>query len=87
MKGPSSRRSGGIPFEAWYRTGGGDGMYNVVDWKDSRWLYNESQNGPLMRTDQLTGETKGIRYVRPRGQSDTLRWNWSSPDSRFAAQQ
>ena len=66
VKGPSTRRGGGtIPFEAWYRVGGGDGMYNVVDWKDSRWLYNESQFGPLVRTDQLTGETKSIRYNRP----------------------
>ena len=66
VKGPSTRRGGGpIPFEAWYRVGGGDGMYNVVDWKDSRWLYNESQFGPLQRVDQLTGESKSIRYTRP----------------------
>lgn len=64
-KGPSSTRSGSIPFEAWYNTGGGDGMYNAVDWKDSRWLYNESQFGPLQRVDQKTGDTKSIRYTRP----------------------
>ena len=80
-KGPSTRRSGGIPFEAWYNTGGGDGMYNVVDWKDSRWLYNESQFGALQRTDQLTGENKSIRYARPQGAAGgrTLRWNWAAP--------
>ena len=78
-KGPSTMPGGGsIPFEAWTRVGGGDGMYNVADWKDSRWLYNESQFGPLTRVDQLTGETKGIRYSRPQGQPE-LRWNWSSP--------
>ena len=78
-KGPSTMRSGGsIPFEAWTRVGGGDGMYNVVDWKDSRWLYNESQFGPLQRVDQVTGETTGIRYSRPQGQPE-LRWNWNAP--------
>ncbi len=78
-KGPSTMRSGGsIPFEAWTRVGGGDGMYNVADWKDSRWLYNESQFGPLQRVDQLTGENTGIRYSRPQGQPG-LRWNWNAP--------
>lgn len=95
VKGPSTMRGGGsIPFEAWYRTGGGDGMYNVVDWKDSRWLYNESQFGPLVRVDQKTGETKSIRYTRPGGggggrggaggvpacaDPNVLRWNWNAP--------
>jgi photosystem II stability/assembly factor-like uncharacterized protein len=95
VKGPSSRRSGGIPFEAWYRTGGGDGMFNAVDWKDSRWLYNESQFGPLQRVDQKTGDSKSIRYSRPnagggggRGggggtpacaDPNQLRWNWAAP--------
>ncbi|HEX6693985.1 MAG TPA: hypothetical protein VF035_04690 [Longimicrobiales bacterium] len=79
VKGPSTRRGGGaIPFEDWYRTGGGDGMYNVVDPNDSRWLYNESQFGAIQRVDQLTGTSKGIRYTRPAG-GDTLRWNWNAP--------
>jgi hypothetical protein len=80
-RGPSTMRGGGaIPFEAWTSVGGGDGMYNVVDPKDGRWLYNESQFGPLVRVDQLTNERKGIRYSRAqddkRGQ---LRWNWNAP--------
>lgn len=74
VKGPSTLRSGGaIGLEKWQRTGGGDGMYNVVDHTDSRWLYNESQFGPLTRTDQETGESKGIRY----GEMD--RWAWNAP--------
>ncbi len=78
-KGPSTMRGGGsIPMEAWYRVGGGDGMYNVVDWSDSRWLYNESQFGPLQRVDQRTGETQSIRYNRTEGQ-EPLRWNWNAP--------
>ena len=79
QKGPSTRRGGGpIPFEDWYRVGGGDGMYNVVDPTDSRWLYNESQFGVISRLDQLTGERRSIRYNRPQGQ-EPLRWNWNAP--------
>jgi photosystem II stability/assembly factor-like uncharacterized protein len=78
-KGPSTMPGGGtIPFEAWTRVGGGDGMYNVVDWKENRYLYNESQFGPIIRTDMLTGETAPIRHARPEGQPE-LRWNWNAP--------
>jgi photosystem II stability/assembly factor-like uncharacterized protein len=78
-KGPSTMRNGGsIPFEAWYRTGGGDGFYSVVDPTDSRWLYNESQFGAISRVDQSTGASRSIRYTRPAG-GETLRWNWMSP--------
>jgi photosystem II stability/assembly factor-like uncharacterized protein len=78
-RGPSTLRGGGpIPFEAWYRVGGGDGFYNVVDPTDSRWLYNESQFGNIQRMDQSTGQGRGIRYVRPQGQ-EAVRWNWMSP--------
>jgi photosystem II stability/assembly factor-like uncharacterized protein len=78
-RGPSTMKGGGsIPFEAWFRVGGGDGFYNVVDPTDSRWLYNESQFGAIQRMDQKTGQSRSIRYSRPQGQ-DALRWNWSSP--------
>lgn len=78
-RGPSTMKGGGtIPFEAWYRVGGGDGFYNVVDPTDSRWLYNESQFGSIQRLDQKTGQSRSIRYARPQGQ-EALRWNWSSP--------
>ena len=74
VKGPSAKRNGEpIVISDWIRTGGGDGMYNVVDLTDSRWLYNESQFGPLSRTDQLTGETVSIRY------RDMDRWAWNAP--------
>ena len=79
MKGPSTMKGGGsIPFEAWYRVGGGDGFYNVVDPTDSRWLYNESQFGSIQRMDQKTGQSRSIRYSREQGK-EQLRWNWSSP--------
>ena len=73
-KGPSTKKDGGaIVIGDWQRIGGGDGMYNVVDPFDSRWLYNESQFGPISRRDQLTGETVSIRY----GEMD--RWAWNAP--------
>jgi len=78
-RGPSTMKGGGnIPFEAWYRVGGGDGFYNAVDPTDSRWLYNESQFGAIQRMDQKTGQSRSIRYARAQGQ-EALRWNWSSP--------
>ncbi|HYN10963.1 MAG TPA: hypothetical protein VES67_26510 [Vicinamibacterales bacterium] len=80
-KGPSTRRGGGnIPFEDWTGVGGGDGMYNVVSWADSRWLYNESQFGVIQRVDQRTGQSQSIQANRPaRPADDPYRWNWNAP--------
>lgn len=76
VRGPSSMKDGGsIPFEEWQRTGGGDGMYNAVDKVTNRYLYNESQFGPIQRVDLKTGESKGIRYSGARD----MRWNWNAP--------
>ncbi len=76
VRGPSSMKDGSsIPFEAWQRVGGGDGMYNVVDRSNNRYLYNESQFGPIQRLDLETGESKSIRYSDARN----MRWNWNSP--------
>jgi photosystem II stability/assembly factor-like uncharacterized protein len=73
-KGPSTKKNGTpVRLEDWKSVGGGDGMYNEVDYNDSRWLYNESQFGPLSRTDQLTGESKSIRYAK------MDRWAWNAP--------
>jgi len=75
--GPSTKRGGGpITLEDWQNVGGGDGMYNVFDWQTNRYLYNESQFGPLQRLDLKTGERKSIAYSR---QKPELRWNWNSP--------
>ncbi|MCH8287395.1 hypothetical protein IIB79_12880, partial [candidate division KSB1 bacterium] len=77
-KGPSTKRDGSpIRFEDWERVGGGDGMYNVVDPSNNRYLYNESQFGPLRRLDMQTGESKSIRY--PEYQQRNLRFNWNAP--------
>ncbi len=83
--GPSGRRGvtgGGIPpgppirLEDWFSVGGGDGMYNVFDRATNRYLYNESQFGPLTRIDLVTGEAKGIAYQRLKPET---RWNWCAP--------
>jgi photosystem II stability/assembly factor-like uncharacterized protein len=78
-RGPSTKRGGGtIAFEDWTTVGGGDGQYNVVDWNDGRWLYNEYQFGTIQRVDQQTGESTSIEYHRPQGQ-DPVRYNWTAP--------
>ncbi|MFW6131615.1 MAG: WD40/YVTN/BNR-like repeat-containing protein [Candidatus Aminicenantaceae bacterium] len=77
LMGPSTKRSyNPIRLEDWNRVGGGDGMYNVFDTKNNRYLYNESQFGPLSRLDLKTGERKNIAYQSIR---EDLRWNWNSP--------
>jgi photosystem II stability/assembly factor-like uncharacterized protein len=74
VKGPSTKKGGApIRLEDWKTIGGGDGMFNEVDPNDSRWLYNESQNGPISRTDQVTGESKSIRYTKMN------RFAWNAP--------
>jgi photosystem II stability/assembly factor-like uncharacterized protein len=72
FRGPSTRRGGvSVNLEDWKSVGGGDGMYNEVDHNDSRWLYNESQFGPITRVDQVTGESKSIMYRK----MDRFAWN------------
>jgi len=79
VKIPSNGPSGRITRDDWTSVGGGDGMVNLVDPEDSRWLYNESQNGSIMRTDQKTGMTKSIRPpARPR-EKQPYRFNWTAP--------
>jgi photosystem II stability/assembly factor-like uncharacterized protein len=65
-----------IRLEDWFTVGGGDGQYNVFDKNTNRYLYNEYQFGPLMRTDLVTGETKNIAYQNQRPET---RWNWCAP--------
>jgi len=75
---PHTNIDGGpLYFEQWERVGGGDGMYNEFDTCNNRYLYNESQFGPIARLDLLTGEREGIRYDGDG--SDDLRYNWNAP--------
>jgi photosystem II stability/assembly factor-like uncharacterized protein len=66
--GPSATRStNGITNADWYRVGGGDGFYNLVDPTDYNIVYTESQNGNMSRLDLRTGGRVNIRpRARPR---------------------
>ncbi len=78
VKIPSNSIFGAITRNDFVSVGGGDGMFNLVDPNDSRWLYNESQMGSIMRTDQKTGARKSIR-PRPAEGMPAYRFNWTTP--------
>jgi len=78
VKFPSNGLSGSITTDDWVSVGGGDGMYNVVDPTDSRWLYNSSQHGAIQRVDQRTGLARSIR-PRPAAGRPAYRFNWTAP--------
>ncbi len=60
--GPSAVRSrGGIGNDEWFIIGGGDGFVALVDPKDPRVMYSESQNGRMNRVDRVTNERQSIR--------------------------
>ncbi len=65
---------GPINYEDWSRVGGGDGMYNEFDHCTGRYLYNESQFGPISRQDLWTGQSASIRI-----RDTDMRWNWNAP--------
>jgi photosystem II stability/assembly factor-like uncharacterized protein len=77
-KVPSNGWSGMISLENWVPVGSDDGMYNVVDPVDSRWVYNTGQFGIHRRVDQQ----KGIRYnIEPKAKAGEAkyRYNWCTP--------
>jgi photosystem II stability/assembly factor-like uncharacterized protein len=77
-KGPSNAPMGRITLENWVTVGPGDGMYNVVDPTDSRWVYNTRELNQMGRMDQKTGVRTPIAPTRPAGQP-RLRYNWIAP--------
>jgi photosystem II stability/assembly factor-like uncharacterized protein len=77
-KGPSNSPTGRITLENWVTVGPGDGMYNVVDPTDSRWVYNTRELNQMGRMDQKTGVRTPIAPSRPQGQP-RLRYNWIAP--------
>jgi photosystem II stability/assembly factor-like uncharacterized protein len=77
-KGPSNGATGRITLENWVTVGPGDGMYNVVDPTDSRWVYNTRELNSMGRMDQKTGVRTPIAPSRPPGQP-RLRYNWIAP--------
>jgi len=58
--------------------GSGDGMYNVIDPQDSRWVYNTIQFGGHSRVDQKLGTRTSIVPRREEGK-DPYRFNWCPP--------
>lgn len=77
-KGPSNGQTGRITLEQWVTVGPGDGMYNVIDPTDSRWVYNTRELNQMGRMDQQTGVRTDIRPRRDAGQP-RLRYNWIAP--------
>jgi photosystem II stability/assembly factor-like uncharacterized protein len=76
--GPSRTLSNeGIRETDWFRVGGGDGFYCVIDPVDSTTLYTESQDGSVSRLNLKTNESKSIRPVSAEG--ERYRFNWNSP--------
>jgi hypothetical protein len=75
--GPSATyRSEGILNEDWYRTGGGDGFFNVVDPNDPDIVYNASQYLGMQKLDLSSGQVKSIRPANEQGYMGGRR-NWT----------
>jgi photosystem II stability/assembly factor-like uncharacterized protein len=77
-KGPSNGWSGAVTIADWVTVGGGDGMYNVVDWENGRYVYNCREFGSHGRLDQTLGIRENIAPRRPKGQPP-YRFNWTPP--------
>ncbi|MBN2409205.1 MAG: hypothetical protein JXE07_05660, partial [Candidatus Aminicenantes bacterium] len=77
-KGPSNGWAGEISTADWVTVGGGDGMYNVIDPADGRWLYNNREFGRMWRLDQKTGVQTLITPRREKGKPP-YRFNWTPP--------
>jgi photosystem II stability/assembly factor-like uncharacterized protein len=77
-KGPSNGWAGEITLSDWVTVGGGDGMVNVIDPVDGRWLYNNREFGAMWRLDQKTGVQTPITPRREKGKAP-YRFNWTPP--------
>ncbi len=77
-KGPSNGWAGEIGLADWVTVGGGDGMFNVVDPVDGRWLYNNREFGRMWRLDQKTGVQAAITPRREKEKAP-YRFNWTPP--------
>jgi photosystem II stability/assembly factor-like uncharacterized protein len=73
--------SSGIVNDDWFRVGGGDGFFNVIDTTDNRTVYVSSQYLGLTRVDLQTLETATIRPAPKEGEGPKL-GNWGAPDPR-----
>jgi photosystem II stability/assembly factor-like uncharacterized protein len=83
--GPSaSRFRFGITNDMWQTVQGGDGFVTLIDQRDPRMVYTESQDGNMTRKNRVTGESKSIRptadNVTPAPKADErYRWHWDTP--------
>ena len=77
-KGPSNGWSGTITLENWVTVGSDDGMYNVADPVNNRWVYNTGQFGIHRRVDQLNGIRVNIE-PKPKTGEAPYRYNWCTP--------
>ncbi len=83
--GPSAVRfRGGIGNDQWQTVQGGDGFVAIIDQRDWRIVYTESQDGNMTRKNRLTGDSKSIRpsaeNVTPAPPAnERYRWNWDTP--------
>jgi photosystem II stability/assembly factor-like uncharacterized protein len=77
-KGPSSGWSGEVGLENWVTVGTSDGMYNVIDPEDNRWIYNTHEFGGHSRVDQKLGTRTDIKPAREKGKPP-YRFNWTPP--------
>jgi photosystem II stability/assembly factor-like uncharacterized protein len=71
----------GIVNDDWFRVGGGDGFFNVIDTTDNRTVYSSSQYLGLTRVDLATLETATIRPAPKEGEGPKL-GNWGAPNPR-----
>ena len=68
----------GITNDDWFRIGGGDGFYSVVDPTDPDTVYVESQGGNVARLELKTTERRNIKPEAPSGEKP-YRFDWNSP--------
>ena len=83
--GPSATRfNRGIKNSDWFQVQGGDGFVVLVDPRDSRIVYSESQDGNIQRKNWVTGEARNIRpnagnVTNLDPNAPAFRWNWDTP--------
>ncbi len=83
--GPSqSRFSRGIAADEFRTVQGGDGFVAIIDQRDSRIIYSESQDGNMTRKNKVTGESKSIRptpqnVVNAQAGDAAFRFHWDTP--------
>jgi photosystem II stability/assembly factor-like uncharacterized protein len=83
--GPSAVRfRAGIANSQWQTVQGGDGFVAIMDQRDWRIVYTESQDGNMTRKNRVTGESKSIRptpdnVTPPPAANERFRFNWDTP--------